>query len=297
MATNGFLSQSAYYPGFGLSADVLGGDVARDGSKSTYIVSVDKGAGQYEFQTFLTQLVNEQVISATLINRQGRAGKFSPDGQQLAFVSLANNSLIIYDLSSGQERSVPVADLAFARDIVWSPDGKWLAYNTQTNDGSRLWKIATSGGQPVPLSPVLPVSTENAIRNTTLTWSPDGQLIGLSRVRTDNNGMSWRAVISFYAATGSGETRFFDTQPGWIDTNPQFSPDGKQLAFLSTRTSPAQFIYSLWIRDLTSGTIRRIELLPGLIPSNDYAPRWLGNDRILFMGTQQGKKGFFTVFI
>nr|WP_293840224.1 hypothetical protein [uncultured Arsenicibacter sp.] len=297
MATNGFVSQSAYYPGFGLTADVVGGDVSPDGTKSMYVRTIDKESGQYEFQTYLAELRNEQVTATKLITRQGGPGKFSPDGQQLVYPSRTDNAYVLYTIATGEQRTLAVTGLASMRDIAWSPDGKWLAYTTQTNEASRLWKIAVAGGNAIPLTPAVPLTSVDAIRRPAITWSPDGQFIVLSRSRSDENSTLWRNVITYLSAAGSGEGKAFDTQPGWVDSNPQFSPDGKSLAFLSTRTAPSGMVFSLWVRDLATGRPRRIELLPNLIPSDDFSPRWLGNDRLLFMATQHGKKGFFTVFL
>jgi Tol biopolymer transport system component len=190
-----------------------------------------------------------------------------------------------------------MADAASIQGVDWSPDGKWLAFSTFSNEESRLWKIAAAGGQAVSLAPPMLIRESNYIRQSDIDWSPDGQFIAVSRARSDNSGKQWRAVVSLYSPDGSGEVKYFETQPGWIDTNPSFSPDGNRLAFLSSRTDPLTDSYSLWVRDLPTGKVRQIKLLIGLTPSRDYAPRWLGNDRLLFMGFQQGRKGYFTVFL
>ncbi|GAB4032249.1 hypothetical protein [Spirosoma gilvum] len=300
MASTGFLSQSLYYPGFGFGAstNVIGGDVTPDGAKVTYSVLVEEGAGQYVNQLYVANLQNEQPVSTKLVTRQGTIGSFSPDGKQLAYPSRTENGISIYDISSEQTRTLPVASAAWIQGVDWSPDGKWLAFSTVSNEESRLWKIAVSGGSAIPLTPVLPISGSNSIRQTDIDWSPDGQYIAVSRVRSEStDNKQWRSVISLFSPEGSGEIKYFDSQPGWIDTAPSFSPDGKQLIFLSTRTDPTPNSYSLWVRNLATNKVRQIKLLPGLIPSADYAPRWLGNERVLFMGTQQGKQGYFSVFL
>ncbi|QMW05089.1 TolB family protein [Spirosoma foliorum] len=297
MVSNGSLSQSLYYPGFGTSGDATGGDVTSDGSKAAYSVLVDEGAGHYVTPLYITNLQNEQPISTKLITRQGAITAFSADGQQLAYPSNTDNGLVIYEVASEQKQVLPIADAAWVRGLAWSPDGKWLAFSVVSNDESRLWKIATSGGTAIPLSPSLPIKEANSIRQTGIDWSPDGQVIAVSRARSGNTSLQWRAAISFYDPNGGGEIKYFDTQPGWIDTAPSISPNGKQLAFLSTRSATSANTYSLWVRDLTTGTVRQVNLLIGLIPSDDYTPRWLGNERLLFMGTQQGKKGYFSVFL
>lgn len=128
-------------------------------------------------------------------------------------------------------------------------------------------------------------------------WSPDGRSIAVSRARRKNFSDNWRAAISFYSPDRNGELSYFETQPGWIDTHPSFSPDGKILSFLSSRTDGTQNSYSLWVRNIATGQVRQIKLLPGLNPSTDYAPRWVGNDRLIFSAVVQGKKGYYSVFL
>lgn len=297
MVTNGLLSQSLYYPGFGSLTTVTGGDVTVDGKKATYSLLVEEGPGQYVSPLYVASLQNEQQVSTKLVTRLGGLASFSPDGQQLAYPSRTEKGIILYDITSEQTRILPVADAAWIQGIDWSPDGKWLAFSTVSNEESRLWKIAASGGSAIPLTASLPIKDANYIRQTDIDWSPDGQFIAVSRGRSEGNSQQWRGVISLYSPDGGGEVKFFDAQPGWVDTAPSFSPDGKLLAFLSTRTSPSATVYSLWVRDLSTGKVRHINLLPGLIPSADYAPRWLGSERLLFMGTQQGKQGYFSVFL
>lgn len=297
MATNGFLSQSASYPGFGSSKNATGGDVTPDGSRATFNLLVEETPGKYTMPLYLAALQNEQVVSTKLINPSGWRAKFSPSAQQLAYSSGLENGLAIYNIASGLTRILPVTDASLIQGLDWSPDEKWLTYLTISETESRLWKVATAGGAAVPLTPPLLSSELNNILRTDIDWSPDGQYIAVSRARSDAGGKAWRAVISLYSPEGKGELKYFETQPGWIDKNPAFSPDGKQLVFLSTRTDPSATSYTLWVRDLITGKVRRIELLPGLSPSDDYVPHWLGNERLLFMGTQQGQRSYFTVFL
>ncbi|WP_421828552.1 hypothetical protein [Larkinella sp.] len=297
MASTAFLSQSAYYPGFGFLEDVFGGDVTPDGTKSTYSTFVQETPGTYVTPLYIANLQNEQPITKTLVNRQGAGAVFSPDGKQLAYPSGTENGIMVYDLVTEMSRTLPVADATRIVSIAWSPDGQWLAYTTVSNEESRLWKIATAGGTATALTPVLPVRESNYIRRSLVDWSPDGQFIAVSRARNANVNDQWRATVSLYSPDGRGELSYFETQPGWIDTHPSFSPNGKMLAFLSSRTDHLAKSYSLWVRDLTTGQVRQIKLLPGLNPSEEFAPRWVGNERLIFSAVVQGKKGYYSVFL
>ncbi|MCF0065279.1 hypothetical protein MUK70_05545 [Dyadobacter chenwenxiniae] len=297
MATNGSLSQSAHYPGFGDSEYVIGGDVTPDGKRASYNELIQEKPGEYTARLYWAELENERPVTAKLADRLGGIAQFSTDGKQLAYISGTGNEISIYNIASGQKRTIPVGNAGGIYGLDWSPDGKWLAFTTVSDVETRLWKIAASGGSPVPLTPPMPVREANYIRQTDISWSPDGQSIAASRIRSEAGQKLWRVAVSLYSPEGSGEIKYFETQPGWIDTNPTFSPDGKQLAFLSTRTDSSAMSYSLWVRNVATGKARRIELLPDLIPSVDYVPRWVGNERLIFMATQRGKKGYFSVFL
>ena len=296
MATKGFLSQSLFYPGFGTSVYVQGGDVTSDGEKTTYWETTDNGPGKSVTSLYTANMQYERPVSSKLLSQSGGLSKFSEDGKQIAYLS-SNHELTFYDIATEVSRTIPLQNDASIFGLAWSPDGKWLAYNTSSDETARLWKISTSGGSAIPLTPALSNRESNYIRQADIDWSPDGKHIALSSARGGNTDINWRATISLYSPDGNGEIKSFETQPGWIDTNPSFSPDGKQMAFLSSRTDPAAFTYSLWVRDLATGKSRRIELLPNLIPSDDYVPRWLGNERLLFLGAQEGKRGYFSVFL
>ncbi|WP_439555617.1 TolB family protein [Dyadobacter sp.] len=297
MVSSGPLSQSAFYPAFGTSEYVAGGDVSVDGKWALYTVFDQNSPGQSDFALYLARLENEKEVAVKRIGKQVSGGRFSPDAKQLAYYSYAENGFVIYDIASEQKRVIPGVPAAQQYGLAWSPDGKWLGFSTVSEQTSRLWKVSTAGGSAIPLTPELPASELNGIRQAELDWSPDNTSIAISRARSEGGGKDYRVAITFYSPEGTGESRYFETQPGWIDTNPSFSPVGKQVAFLSTRTDPISFTYSLWMRDVATGKVRQIGLLPGLIPSPDYQPRWQGTNKLIFMGSQQGKRGYFSVIV
>ena len=159
--------------------------------------------------------------SARLLG-EGVSPAWSPDGELLAFVSVANASarIAVLDPDAGSVRSVSDAlpDSGNGGPVVaWHPGGGRLA--------------AVSGRRIVFLDPVLgPQSAFDPglgrLRN--LDWSPDGD----SLVVASDSGL---AIV---AADGSAQRVLAGTDPDFAG-NPAWSPDGQFIAYAG-RGYPAE---------------------------------------------------------
>jgi len=94
---------------------------------------------------------------------------FSPDGQQISFTARSNNNSSIWTFAFSDRRATLFADggSLFAEDSTFSPDGRWLAYSTDTTGG---------GGdvlyvQPFPLAP----GKYQIANGHAAVWSSDGK--------------------------------------------------------------------------------------------------------------------------
>ena len=89
------------------------------------------------------------VNDSTLTVRQIRDARPSPNGKRLAFTAL--DRLWVMDLPSGTPKRVTTSDDGEASP-VWSPDGKYIAYITWTEDGGDIWRVPAAGGKPEKLT-------------------------------------------------------------------------------------------------------------------------------------------------
>jgi len=162
--------------------------------------------------------------------------RFSPDGRSVAFIrehSPFNSDILLLDVANG--RLVELArKQADVRSLQWSVDGRELLFLSRQSGSSRIWSLPIKGSTPQPLTSVWPGTDNFAI-------SPrDGQMV-LSCLDTTEKitilGQSEESEASRHPLCEIRSTE--------RDVSPQFSPDGRQIAFLSDRTGHAE----VWITD------------------------------------------------
>ncbi|MGH9780449.1 MAG: DPP IV N-terminal domain-containing protein, partial [Candidatus Acidiferrales bacterium] len=104
------------------------------------------------------------------------APRFSPDGKMLAF-ERRGRELRVMDLESKQEHAIASGHFGrppfeTARPLVWSPDGKWIAYiDIADNLFRNIWAVPVAGGEARPVS-FLPDAFSGSVA-----WSPDGTYV------------------------------------------------------------------------------------------------------------------------
>ena len=157
-----------------------------------------------------------------------------PDGKRLAVVDVGGgNGGVIKRIDLENRTAVPMTDrrqvLAGMPSV--SPDGKWVAFAGQKNQGqaydqtkNSIWLIGRTG-EPQLLEPN---------QGRTPAWSPDGQWLAFESDRGNPNHLYAVFVIS---RSGKGLKQI---TPYDLNANhPVWSPDGKLLVF-SARNSERQ---------------------------------------------------------
>jgi TolB protein len=137
------------------------------------------------------------------------APAWEPDGRRIAFA--VPGELWVVEANGTGARRLARGASSDTR-VVWSPDGRFLAYIGTSARASGLLVVRSSGGRPRLLS----VLAEEA------RWSPDGGRLVLVRP-----GIPREAGLFLAAPDGRGPKRL--TQG--LDTSPVWSPDGRRIAF------------------------------------------------------------------
>jgi dipeptidyl aminopeptidase/acylaminoacyl peptidase len=108
-------------------------------------------------------------------------------------------------------------------------------------------------GRPMTVEDLL-----TAVRVTDPQLSADGRLVAFVKTVTDPASLKRNADVWVVPADGSAPERPL-TRSGTSDTSPRFSPDGKTLAFVSTRSGSAQ----VFVLELAGGEARKVTDVPG----------------------------------
>ena len=199
---------------------------------------------------------------------------WSHDGRKLAFLRVphgagrARRGPQLYVMNadgSGLSRLTHPA-LGMYR-LVWSPDGRTIYY------GRYLVSTDGSGSRMLPYITLTPV------------WSPDGRRIAFTRPREGQTGPGpccdpSPADIYVMNADASGTRRL--THNAGYNAEPAWSPDGRKIAFRSTRDGNRE-IYAMNADGSNQRNLTRN-------PAKDSRPSWSPDGRrIAFVSDRDGR--------
>ena len=254
--------------------------------------------------------------------------RWSPDGSELAFTSDRGDvpkgrkrpprNVFLLALAGGEARQLThFGD--DCSDLVWSPDARSLAFvvrdpkdSTDEDDSVRVydraryrsdegglgdgrhkhvWVVGADGSAPRKL-------TDGDWDDGQPEFSPDGREIAFVSNRTDQRDLN--TVADIHVVKLSGETRRITDGEGSYG-NPSWSPDGGTITAYGTDRAigssarnihlwafaknggPGKDLLEGWDRSVGSSVISDMRAHAQTLP-----PAWTGDDRILFLGSDQG---------
>jgi len=155
---------------------------------------------------------------------------WSPDGTEIAFASERTGASHLWAIrpdGTGLRRITP--DEAPGGCPSWSPDSTQLVY---WSDVLRIINRDGTGMQALPVFGITPA------------WSPDGTCIAFAGGPAAPYWPYFPGDIYLINVDGSGLTQVTFDDPGqyWLDSHPNWSPDGSEIVFCSNRGGD----YAIW---------------------------------------------------
>ncbi len=225
----------------------------RDGARGAYVVEVGAG-GARGTPRIIPGVADPHTISYSIASRQLVWSKFTLRQNIWSYPLGRATPISIRDgvrVTTGNEVS-EVADV--------SPDGKWLAYDSNLRGNMDIYKVPLSGGEAVRL-------TDAPWDEFNPRWSPDGTEIVLYATPAG----AGTAESSIMMIPASGGTPVAVTNAPGTNAYPIWSPDGLHIAFHSSRTSR----FEVWLlsRDSIRGAWHKeVQLTDSGGFSDDWAP-------------------------
>jgi dipeptidyl aminopeptidase/acylaminoacyl peptidase len=230
-----------------------GAQISPDGTRVVYTqTEADFGQDAFVTQLWMADARSGQTTQLTRGQKSSSGPQWSPDGKWIGFTSPRaddKNQVFVIDPRGGEAIQLTKSETAVS-GFVWAPDSKSIAYSApealtkeQKDRKERLgdYEVVRREYQHVHLWTIAldeamkaPAAGQQRTRGKdfsvgSFSWAPDGHAIAFAATRNPDliNGSS---SDIYTLSLADDRIRKIVSQPGF-DTNPEWSPDSRQLVF------------------------------------------------------------------
>ena len=181
---------------------------------------------------------------------------WSPDGSKIAVTLSKDGNPDIYVISASDGKVITriTDNKAIDTSPAWSPDGSELAFVSDREGSPQIFVVSASGGAARRVS-------FNGTYNTTPTWSPAKGARVLAYTTRDGGRYD---IVTLDLAT---KKMVRITQGEGSNEEPSFAPNGRAIAFASTRSGGS----GVYIAN-ADGTGTPVKVFAGAVTGVDWGP-------------------------
>jgi Tol biopolymer transport system component/DNA-binding winged helix-turn-helix (wHTH) protein len=191
---------------------------------------------------------------------------FSPDGSTVAFVRSNVGGMVselyVVPTSGGKARRLTFDQRTIWSLPAWMPNGNEIVFTSSRSGSSSLWRISAAGGTPQPVagSSVNGECPTISLKGNQLAYQQTTYQTDILRLSLTGKNFQQGKPVSVIGAKGS-------------NGRPQFSPDGKKIAFQSSQSGYDE----IWVCDSDGSNCGSLTSLRGVAG----APRWSPDGRYI----------------
>lgn len=208
------------------------------------------------YRTGVPDLLISNIFAGTMEQPTGNSGQnwlpvFSPDGTRIAFVSSRDGNSEIYVMNrNGSDLRRLTNNPAIDSTPTFSPTGTQIAFTSDRTGTPQIYTVNVDG------SGLMRRSSESFADRATWSPAPFNEIAFAARTGPGND----IKILN----VGSGETRQITFGEG-TNESPAWAPNGRHLAFMSTRQGRSQ----VFIVDRDGRNLRQITR-----DGNNTTPHW-----------------------